>query len=151
MVRGAGKVAAGVLRTSGLPGLSIALTHLLALVSVMPHECPGCVPLCLRDPCNSGEPATASTPMQATIEPVMQQRRNNDAHCQWHLAFICCNPSLYFCQCKLSSPKKTLHIVNFARVIATVKYHFVIAVWRAKEAECGSREVLGVIVRQDVR
>jgi hypothetical protein len=114
MVRGAGKVAAGVLRTSGLTGLSIALTtHLLALDSAMPHECPGCAPLCLRDPCNSGEPATASTPVQAIIKPVMPQRRNNDAHCQWHLSLICCNPSLCFCQCKLFSPKKTLLTSSF--------------------------------------
>jgi hypothetical protein len=34
-------------------------------------------------------------------------------------------------------------IVNVARVIAPCSYHFVVAVWRAKETECGPREVLG--------
>jgi len=31
--------------------------------------------------------------------------------------------------------RKTIAIVNVARVIASCSYHFVIAVWRAKEAE----------------
>src|SRR6266481_3471392 len=45
----------------------------------------------------------------------------------------------------------TAAIVNVARVISAPSYHFVVAVWRAKEAECGPRELLGIIARQDVR
>jgi hypothetical protein len=30
-----------------------------------------------------------------------------------------------------------------SRIIAAGSYHFVIAVWRAKDTECGPREVLG--------
>jgi hypothetical protein len=45
MVRGAGEIAAGVLRTIGLLGLSTALTHLPALGSLIAQECAGCVPL----------------------------------------------------------------------------------------------------------
>jgi hypothetical protein len=33
--------------------------------------------------------------------------------------------------------------VNIARVIALCSYHIVIAMWRAKEAECAARELLG--------
>jgi hypothetical protein len=38
-----------------------------------------------------------------------------------------------------------------ARVIMPVHITFVIAVWRAKETECGPHELLGIIARQDVR
>jgi hypothetical protein len=34
-------------------------------------------------------------------------------------------------------------IVNVSRVIPSGLYHFVIAVWRAKQAESAAREVLG--------
>jgi hypothetical protein len=47
--------------------------------------------------------------------------------------------------------RKTIEIVNVARVIATVHYHFVVAEWRAKRAESMAREVVGIIARQDVR
>jgi hypothetical protein len=42
-------------------------------------------------------------------------------------------------------------IVNISRVIATVHYHFVIAVWRAKEAQYPSHEQICDHRNYDIR
>jgi len=76
MVRGAGKIAAGVLRTSRRARLSIARVHLPAPASVTAQEW------------ISRAPVRTRALVQKTIVPVTPELRTNDAHPQWHLTLI---------------------------------------------------------------